>query len=185
MRRGIAVSAVLMVCVLGACGDSGSSGSDGGAGDAKSGTTSKPKDVKVMDVCGTISAGEVGTVLGATVTSKVGPFDACEYSQEDARATSAAIDAQSLADLGGGYEAYKSGTSATLTGGDTVDLDGVGDKAFIVTGSLGGGSNTQLQGAVVIGGQLVSVNLTQASGVEASVLVDQATQLLKLVAAKA
>jgi hypothetical protein len=183
MRRLATALAVLTLSAVGACGGSGSSGSDGGAAGAP--TSSAPKEAKVMDVCGTISTDDVGAVLGATVTSEVGPFDACEYDQEDPRATSAAIDAQSLAELGGGYESYKSGTSSTLTGGDTVDLDGVGDKAFITTGSLAGGANTQLQGAVVIGGQLVSVNLTQGSGVKAPVLVDQATQLLKLAAGKA
>ena len=38
---------------------------------------------------------------------------------------------------------------------------------------------------MVVGGQLISVNLTQGSGIAADVLVDQATQLLTLVASKA
>lgn len=182
MRRSIAALAVIIACTVAACGG----GSDDPADTSDDGAKSTaPQDTEVMDVCGTISVEDVGGVIGATVTSAVGPFDACEYDQEDARATSVAIDAQALADLGGGYESYKSGTTAVLTGGETVDLDGVGDQAFITTGSIADSENTQLQGAVVVGDQLVSVNLTQASGIEASVLVDQATQLLELVATKA
>ncbi len=182
MRRTLATGVVLMMCVLGSCGDK----DDSTSGDvADKDSTSAAADTTVMDVCGSISADEVGSIVGATFTSKVGPFDACEYSQDDARAVSVAIDAQLLADLGGGYDGFKSGTTATLSDSQTVDLDNVGDQAFISTGTFAGGSNTQLQGAVVVGGQLISVNLTQGSGIEGSVLVDQATKLLTLVASKA
>ncbi len=182
MRRTLATGVVLMVCVLGACGDKDASTS-GDAADKDS--TSTTTDAKVMDVCGSISADDVGSIVGATFTSEVGPFDACEYSQDDPRAVSVSIDAYPLSDLNGGYDGFKSGTSATLTGSDTVDLDGVGDAAFLTTGTFASGTNTQLQGAVQIGNQVISVNLTQASGLEASVLIDQATKLMNLVVSKA
>ncbi|NRQ49303.1 hypothetical protein [Aeromicrobium stalagmiti] len=184
MRRRAAVVSIVLMSLLGACGGSDDPApSDDAAGSASS-TDSGDGEVEVLDVCKEISADEVGQVLGATVTSELGPFDACEYDQEDPRATSVAIDAQSLAELGGGFESYRAGTGSVLTDGETVDVPGVGDEAFITTGRFGDGENTQLQGAVSIGGQLISVNLTQASGIAGDVLVGQATELLKLVVSK-
>ncbi|WP_456697779.1 hypothetical protein [Aeromicrobium sp. P5_D10] len=188
MRRCVIAVTAAVLWTLGACGGSEDPSPAKGAvdsGDSGKSGDSSDKVAEAFDPCTEISADEVGKIIGAIVTSEVGPFDACEYDQEDPRATSVAIDTQPEADLGGGFEVYKSGSVSALTDAQLTDVPGVGDTAFAVTGRFGDGENTQLQGAALVDGVVITVNLTQASGVTADVLVDQATQLLKLAAAKA
>lgn len=188
MRRCIVAIAAAVLLTLGGCG--GSSDPAPAKGTADNGDTASPASAddeaaKAFDPCTEISADEVGKIIGATVTSAVAPFDACEYDQEDARATSVAIDTQPESDLGGGFDVYKSGSVSALTDSQLTDVPGIGDAAFAVTGRFGDGENTQLQGAALVNGVVITVNLTQGSGVSADVLVDQATELLKLAATKA
>jgi len=191
VRRPITAAAVLLLALLGACG-----GSDdpSPAGDGEPAATSAPADAddaadgepsELLDTCEAVSVEEVGAILGGTFTSELGPFDACEFDQEDPRATSFSVDAQPLSELGGGFDVYRSGSEAAFSGAQQVDVPGVGDEAFITTGTIGGGTNVQLQAATLVDGQVLTVSLTQASGIAEDVLVDQATQLLTLVASKA
>ncbi|MFI5429237.1 hypothetical protein [Aeromicrobium sp. UC242_57] len=186
MRRCVAAVAVVLLFAVGACGGSDDSapGEDVATSDAND-VADSDDQAAAFDPCSEISADEVGTIIGATVTSEVGPFDVCEYDQEDPRATSVAIDTQPEAELGGGFEVYKSGSTSVLTDSQLHEIADIGDEAFAVTGRFGDGENTQLQAAALVDGVVITVNLTQASGLAADVLVDQATQLLRLAAAKA
>lgn len=188
MRRRATVVAVLLSVValgLSACGGS----DDPAPSSAANGATAESgsdddADAATFDACKELPADVVGKIIGATMTSEVGPFDVCEYDQEDVRATSVAIGSQPEADLGGGFDVYKSGSAGALTDAVVKDLPGIGEDAFVVTGRFGDGENIQLQGAALIDGVVVTVNLTQASGLAADALVAQATELLDLAATK-
>lgn len=185
MRRSASAVAIVLLSFLGACGgsdDPAPAKATNAAGDA---SDAADEVGTAFDPCTKISADDVGKIIGATLTSEVGPFDACEYDQDDPRATSVAIDTQLESELGGGFDVYKSGSKSALTDAELTDLPGIGESAFVVTGRFGDGENTQVQGAALADGVVITVNLAQGSGVSADVLVDQATQLLQLAASKA
>ena len=191
MRRSIlAAATIALLPFLGACGggddDASSGGTSASASEGSEGAdASDASDAdEVVDTCALVSVEEVGEIVGGTFTSELGPFDACEFDQEDPRATSFSLDAQPLSELGGGFDVYRSGSKSAFTDAKQVDVPGVGDEAFITTGTFGDGTNTQLQAATLVGGQVLTVSLTQASDIAEDVLVDQATQLLTLIAAK-
>ena len=191
MRRSIlAVATIALLPFLGACGggddDASSGGTSASASEGSEGAdASDASDAdEVVDTCALVSVEEVGEIVGGTFTSELGPFDACEFDQEDPRATSFSLDAQPLSELGGGFDVYRSGSKSAFTDAKQVEVPGVGDEAFITTGTFGDGTNTQLQAATLVGGQVLTVSLTQASGIAEDALVDQATQLLTLIAAK-
>ena len=181
--RILAAPALLAVLLLSGCGGSDKAATPGDSSSSSS-DSSKPANGKVMKACDAITAEEVGAILGATVTSSVGPSGQCEYEQDDPRAMSAAVDAAVDVEGAGGIEGAKSGTTGALSG-DAEDVSGVGDAAFVVVGKFAGGSNDQAQGVVAIKGQLVTVNITQASGLPAAQVHDAAVALLKLAASKA
>lgn len=197
MRRSIlAAATIALLPFLGACGGGDDDASSGGtsasasegsesadASDASDADEDSDAD-EVVDTCALVSVEEVGEIVGGTFTSELGPFDACEFDQEDPRATSFSLDAQPLSELGGGFDVYRSGSKSAFTDAKQVDVPGVGDEAFVTTGRFGDGTNTQLQAATLVGGQVLTVSLSQASGIAEDVLVDQATQLLTLIAAK-
>lgn len=188
MRRFTTAVAVIVLTTLGACAGGGDEPAGSGGADpatsATSDATSDEQPTEALDTCGAISAEEVGTILGGTFTSELGPFDACEFDQEDPRATSFSLDAQLLSELGGGFDVYRSGSKQSFTDAQQVDVPGVGEQAFITTGTIGGGSNIQLQAAALVEGQVLTVSLTQASDITEDVLVGQATELLTLIVAK-
>ena len=178
--RLLVVPAVLGIALLTGCG-----GSDAPSTTSDSTTAASTSDsAKAMDPCESISAEEVGAILGGTTTSAKGPSGQCEYSQEDARALAASISAATDVDGAGGIEGAKSGTTAVMDG-DAEDVPGIGDAAFVVVGKVAGGSSDQAQGVVAVKGQLVTVYVSQASGLPAAKVHDTAVALLTLAAAKA
>jgi hypothetical protein len=187
-RRANIVAVLLSVGALGlsACGGSDEPASTSAAADAadNGGSEDDGGDAAAFDACKELPAEVVGKIIGATLTSEVGPFDVCEYDQEDVRATSVAIGSQPAADLGGGFDVYKSGSAGALNDSVVKDLPGIGEEAFVVTGKFGDGESIQLQGAALVDGLVITVNLTQASGLGADTLVTQATELLELAATK-
>lgn len=190
MRRSVlAAATIALLPLFGACGggddDASSGGTSASASEGSGADASDASDAdEVVDTCALVSVEEVGEIVGGTFTSELGPFDACEFDQEDPRATSFSLDAQPLSELGGGFDVYRSGSKSAFTDAKQVDVPGVGDEAFVTTGRFGDGMNTQLQAATLVGGQVLTVSLSQASGIAEDVLVDQATQLLTLIAAK-
>jgi len=177
------VSALLVPLVLLAgCGgddpasdDTGSSTVDGGSGDGDSGAGSPDE---APDVCALLPAEAASEVAGFTVTAEEGPFDVCEYNQEDPRATSFTLGALVGDDLGGGVETYLDGLSAALQVEDEATPD-IGDGARVVTGTTSGFSQTA--GAALSGGVLYTVNLTPGSDLDAAGELALAEKLLRAV----
>lgn len=184
MRRALAlVAALVLAFTLTACGDE-ETPSTPGASEPAGGSTDDGGDVEVLKPCDAITADEVGAIIGASVTAELEPFDDCGYDQEDPRALSVMIGAEDLAKLGGGYETYKAGSGMTLDAPEITDLSGVGDQAYVAVGTFAGGENLQLSGAAEVGGQLITVNLTQAQGLDAATLVGYGKALLELAVSK-
>src|SRR4051812_41046669 len=104
MRRGLAVSAVLMVCVLGACGDKNSSGSSSPTDSRSTGSSdSGDKDTAAFDPCTKISDEEIKTILGYEVVKKETPGGGCSWGNEaNPRLASLSVTQGTPADQGGG-----------------------------------------------------------------------------------
>jgi hypothetical protein len=66
--------------------------------------------------------------------------------------------------------------------GEPQDVPGIGAAAFVVTGSMFGGSDVQAAGAVQTGSRIISVFLEQRSGIAAGKVRTMETDLLRLVA---
>ncbi|MDR7085681.1 hypothetical protein J2X11_000520 [Aeromicrobium panaciterrae] len=185
MRKTLAAGAVLLMCALSACG-----GSDGGGSDASTGD--KPdtsgETTAVFDACKSITPAEAEAVLGYPVTVEETPGGGCSWgSEEDPRLASLSVSAAGEADVNGGLEAAKAGTTAVLDG-EAEDVPGLGDGAFLVIGPLkgGGGESIQAQGSILSGTQLITVGITQLGGaaVTADAVKAQADAGLKLVGSK-
>jgi hypothetical protein len=69
--------------------------------------------------------------------------------------------------------------------GDPQDLTGIGDAAFVVTGTAFGEPAIQGAGAVRVGNRIISINLTQNTGMSAAGVKAMTIKLLKLAAAQA
>jgi hypothetical protein len=113
--------------------------------------------------CDLLTAEQVGEAVGATVTVATGPFDACEFKQEDVYEYSGSLGAVIIDNGNGGYDAYKTGGAAALTDPVTHDIAGVGEDAFVTTGTFGGGESLQAGGGVLVGGIVYTVNISQAA----------------------
>lgn len=185
MRKALAASAVLLMCVLSAC-SSGSGGSDEApAGDKPD---SSSESAAAFDSCKAITAAEAEAVLGYPVVVEETPGGGCSWgSEEDPRLASLSVTASGEADVNGGLEAAKSGTTAVLDG-EAEDVAGLGDGAFLVIGPLkgGGGESIQAQGSILSGTQLITVGITQLGGaaVTADAVKAQADAAMKLVGSK-
>lgn len=151
----------------------GSDTGDTGSGDA--GTAALPV------FCDLITAEEIGATIGATVTTSTGPFDACEFSQDDARALSGSLGATDVADSGG-YEGYQFGTKATMDDPTRheFDLGDPGDGAYVDIGTVFGGENLQVAGGVLVGDVIYTLNLAQGNGLSEDELVATSEALLQL-----
>jgi hypothetical protein len=180
--------ALSLVAVAG-CGSSGSSASDTTAASSGATTTAptaepggKP-DGKSVDVCKKITADEVSAIVGGAVTSEAIPGGGCRFPQDDVRAPTAAFDSSSSSVASGTYDSAKYGVTATIKG-DVKDVDGVGDKAFVVIGTSPGGTMPQGGGLVQVGPTLVQVTLIEGSDMSKGDVETMTTKLLELAAAK-
>lgn len=179
------LAGLLMIGVLASgCGDDGD---DGGSADDGSGTTdSSATDAGDADsgelpkFCDLLTADQVTAAVGAAVTLTTGPFDACEFKQEDPRAVSGSLGAVQVDTGNGGYDAYVSGASGALTDATEHPVDGIGDDAFVTTGTIGGGESIQTAGGALVGGTVYTVNLSPGPGMGADELVAIANELLQL-----
>lgn len=193
-RTGMLAAGTLALLMVAGCG-----GSNDGAGSGASGTTSvasasaadssasggtaasgSASSDAVPMFCDFLTAEQIGEAIGATVTISQGPMDLCEFTQEDPRALGGSVGATRV-DIGnGGYEGYAAGARLTLTNPVEVPLSGIGDQAFMTTGTFAGGENLQGAGGVLVGGTVFTVNLTQGNGLSQEQLVQAGTNLLKL-----
>lgn len=131
--------------------------------------------------CDLLTPDEVAGAVGAPVTLETGPFDACEFDQEDVRALSGSLGATDLGEGAGGFETYQSGTKGVLDEGATRhDFDGLGDTAYVDIGTAFGGESLQVAGGVLVGTTVYTLNLTQGSGMSEDDLVAISEKLLTL-----
>jgi len=154
---------------------SAASGGDGGA-DGKAGSSTAGGGV-----CARISATQVGAILGVPVTGSAVPgVTGCKFDQGGKRGTSVTVIDKTTAEAGGMAGAKDEANSAVE--GTPEDLGGIGSAAFVVTGGMFGGPDVNGAGAAQVGGRIVSVYLTQRSGLDSAKVRDLEVSLLKLVA---
>ncbi|WGX96475.1 hypothetical protein [Nocardioides sp. L-11A] len=189
--RGRTIGGLLLVVVLAAgCGDDGgtssdpapaastATGTDGTDGTGR--TDGDPGDEVTLPVfCDLVSADQLTAAVGAAVTTSTGPFDGCEFDQEDPRALSGSLGAVDVA-AGGGYEAYQSGSQGAMDEPVRHDIDGLGDAAYVDIGTVAGGANLQVGGGVLVGDVVYTLNLAQGTGMSEDELVAISEQLLRL-----
>lgn len=181
------IAAVLLVGGLAAgCGG----GSDDAGGDAGGDTDSNASaagdtapdatETEAPAFCDLLDPADVAAAVGAAVTLETGPSGDCEIGQDDPRALSGSVGTVQV-DIGnGGYEAYRSGSSASLDGAVEHPLDGIGDEAYVTTGTFAGSENLQAAGGALVGGNVHTVTLVQGVGLSEEELVEISEQLLTL-----
>lgn len=136
-------------------------------------------------ICGVISAAEVGHVVGGRFTGSAIPGGAgCTFDQANAKAPSVTFVEASYARTSGGMAGAKNDATSSVEG-TPEDLTGIGDAAFVVTGTTFGGPYTDGAGAVRVGDRLISVTLDQSTGLSAAKVRSLVISMLKLVAGKA
>jgi len=135
-------------------------------------------------ICGDLSAGEVGAVLGGTVKGAALPGGGCSFTQTSAKAPFATFVEKSLAKTPGGMDGAKTEATSSVEG-EPQDLPGIGDAAFVVTGTAFGEPAVQGAGAVRVGNRIINVNLTQNTAMSAAAVKAMTIKLLKLAASQA
>lgn len=202
LRRTLAAVTLVVLAPIAGCGsddapaaDPASTGAssdvapgDGGSGDGGAeGDTEDSSDVALPDdTCSLLTAAEVSTAVGATVTLTTAPGGDCAFSEEDPRGLSGLIGVVRDAAANGGYDAYLSGLAGVLDSPQVRDLDGLGDAAAVYVGVPGFGGSTQLMAGGVVdrGAFLEQTTISQASDLPADRLDPIAEALLRLLDAK-
>lgn len=185
MKRAWIAGLLVIGALAAGCGDDGASDDvapdDTASAGAPGGTDPQDDEPDALPkFCDLLSADQVTAAVGAAVTLTTGPFDACEFKQEDPRAVSGSVGAVEVDTGNGGFEGYRSGITGTLTDPVEHPVEGVGDGAFVTTGTIGGGTSLQAAGGVLVGGLVHTVNLSQASAMTEDALVAIAENLLQL-----
>ncbi|MFL6159019.1 MAG: hypothetical protein ACJ72D_23270 [Marmoricola sp.] len=129
-------------------------------------------------ICRDLSASAVGKVLGGTVTGAALPGTGCGFNQKNAKAPAATF-VTTPYDQAAGMASAKDGATSSVEG-DPEDLTGIGDAAFVVTGTAFGGDDIQAAGAVRIGSFVVNVALDQQSGLSRAKVRAMLVGLLRL-----
>ncbi|MFL6155981.1 MAG: hypothetical protein ACJ72D_07820 [Marmoricola sp.] len=135
-------------------------------------------------ICGDLSADVVGAVLGGTVKGAALPGGGCAFTQASSKAPAATFVERSLAKTPGGMEGAKTDATSSVEG-TPQNLSGIGDAAFVVTGTAFGEPAVQGAGAVLVGKRVISINLTQGSGLSAATVKAMTVKLLRLAATQA
>ncbi len=193
MRRAWMAGLVVVATLVAGCGggdgndapgttDGGSTAGSGEGGGDGTDDTDDADDTALPAFCDLLTADQVTAVVGAAVTLTTGPFDACEFDQEDPRALSGSLGSVEVDTGNGGYDAYRSGSGLTLDDPVEHTLDGIGEDAFLTTGTFNGGENLQAAGGVLVGGVVHTVNLVQGEGLSEEQLVTIGEGLLQLLA---
>lgn len=184
MKRALIAGLLLVGALASGCGGDGDSKDSGDSGNnsaAESSVDSEGADAgELPKFCDLLTVDQVSAAVGAAVTLTTGPFDACEFKQEDPRAVSGSVGAVEVDTGNGGFEGYQSGISGSLGNLTKHPVEGLGDDAFVTTGTFGGGESLQTAGGVLVGSTVYTVNLSQASGMTDGELVAIAEKLLQL-----
>lgn len=153
---------------------------DGGDGDAEGDDAPATAG---GGVCSDLGAEEVGAVLGVAVKGAGIPGGGCRFDQGGKKGSSVTVLDKSNAEAGGIAGAKTEATSAVE--GEPQDLTGIGSAAFVVTGTMFGGTDVQAAGAVRVGNRIISVFLVQRSAIPAAKVRALEVELLELVAREA
>ncbi|MFC7503925.1 hypothetical protein [Nocardioides sp. GCM10030258] len=186
MKRAWLAGLLVVGALASGCGDDGDNNDSGDTGDNTSAVESNDVDPEgdepagLPKFCDLLTADQVSAAVGAAVNLSTGPFDACEFDQDDPRALSGSVGAVEVDTGNGGYDAYVSGAGGSLEDSAAHPLDGIGEQAFVTTGTFGGGSSLQAAGGALVGGSVYTVNLSQATGMSEAELVAISEKLLTL-----
>jgi hypothetical protein len=181
--------AVVSLLVAGCGGDDDEPDADPGRGDTSSdappadpGTDEPAAPEEELPIfCDLLTPEQVGEALGgAEVQLETGPLDACEFSQSDVYEYSGSLGAVVVDTGNGGYEGFKGGIEGTLDDVVVHDIEGLGEQAFVTTGSFGGSEHLQAAGGVLADGVLLTVNISQVSGHSEDEMVAAGEKLLRL-----
>lgn len=183
--RSLAIIAVLATLTLAGCGTEEGESPTGTTSDRT--TQSGGEDAStVLDICSLVTEAEVSSVLGGSVTSEEVPGGGCNFANEDdPRAASLQVVASALDESTGGFEGSIAGVSGALQGDAGAPVDGVGDRAYLKTGTFGGSDFVRGSGLVQIGSTVVQVDLSPDEGTSATDVEAIVLNALELVAGKA
>lgn len=165
--------------------ESSTSGDTGTSTTAPSEEPSDSEDSSTSDICTAVTDDEISGILGSPVTRQEVPGGGCNFTQNDPRAASVVLNTTPFDESNGGFDGAVSGVSAVLEGDAGEEVPGVGDEAFVKTGSMLSGSATNGAGVVHIGGIVVQVTLIQGEGLAAGKVKGLVVDTLKLIADKA
>lgn len=126
-------------------------------------------------VCKRVQDRDVATVLGARVT-RSSFSGGCTFEQSDSDAPAATLEQSKFA----GMKAARDDVTSAVEG--SPEPVTVGDEAFVVTGTMFGGSDLQGGGAVRLGDQLVKVTVEQHQGLPRAKVRRLVLDLLRLAA---
>ena len=135
-------------------------------------------------ICSDLEAGDVGEILGGTAKGAALPGGGCGFTLTAAKGPSSTFVEKSVAKTPGGMAGAKNEATSSVEG-TPQDLSGIGDAAFVVTGTAFGEPAIQGAGAVRVGSRIISVNLTQNTAMSAPAVKSMVVKLLKLAAAQA
>lgn len=128
-------------------------------------------------VCAEISPSDVADVVGGEVKGSGLSGGGCLFSQSDRRAPETTIKDEKYA----GMDAAKTEATSAVEG-DPENLAGIGRGAFVVTGTIFGGTDINGAGAVHVGSRTISVLVVQHKGLSRAKVRSLVVELLQLVA---
>lgn len=134
-------------------------------------------------ICSDLEAADVGADLAETVTGSALPAGGCEFDPKRDGDPSASFVETSYKATPGGMDGAKTNATSSVEG-DPVDLTGIGDAAFVVTGTAFGAPDIQGAGAVRVGDRLVNVMVSQSTGLTAARVKAIVVALLRLCASR-
>lgn len=135
-------------------------------------------------ICADLAPTDVGAVLGGDASGSALPGSGCAFNRTDPRSPAATFVEIEFSTSPGGMDGART-TATSSVEGDPVDIAGIGDAAFVVTGTAFGGSELQGAGAVRIGDRLIQVTLTQSEGLGRAKVKALVLNLLRLAVAQA
>lgn len=135
-------------------------------------------------ICSDLEPADVGRILGGASEGAALPGGGCGFTLTAAKGPAATFIEKSVAKTPGGMAGAKTEATSAVEG-DPVDVTGVGDAAFVVTGTAFGGSDIQGAGAVRVGNRIINITLAQNTGLSRAEVKAMVIKLLKLAATQA
>ncbi|AIY19393.1 hypothetical protein GUY44_03525 [Pimelobacter simplex] len=174
---------VLVAATAAGCGEDDPAPTGSGSTAGSTGSTGSTGPAALPRFCDLLTPAQVTAAVGAAVTLEAGPLDSCEFGQDDdPRAVSGTLGAVEVDTGNGGFAAYRTGTAGSLEDAVEHPVAGVGDEAFVATGTFAGGESIQAAGAVRVGGTAYTLALAQGAGLSEEELVAVGERLLRLMA---